>query len=316
MANPIPTRDQMDARTAAFVDHIHAGGKVEATDWMPDTYRRLNLKFIEMHANSEIMGALPEREWIARAPSLRRKRSLAAKVQDEVGHGQLIYRVAESLGKPRAQMYADLVAGRGRFHNVFHYPTFTWGDVACIGFLVDGAAIVTQRALTDTSYAPYLRVMRRVVAEESLHYRHGEDILLAMASGTDEQFAMLQEAVNRWWTPILHFFGTDTARADDPSIFWGIKPRTNEESRQEWLTTYIPKLWDVGISLPDPTLAWDPDAKSWTYQQPDWGELADLVKGEPSEATATRLYWKQALGRNNDWICEVVLGETSPALAA
>ncbi len=195
MAGLIPTRDQMDARTAEFVDHIHGGGKVEATDWMPEIYRRLNLKFIEMHANSEIMGALPEREWIARAPSLRRKRSLAAKVQDEVGHGQLIYRVAESLGKPRSQMYADLVAGRGRFHNVFHYPTFTWGDVACIGFLVDGAAIVTQRALTDTSYAPYLRVMRRVVAEESLHYRHGEDILLALASGTDEQFAMLQEAV-------------------------------------------------------------------------------------------------------------------------
>lgn len=316
MTRLIPTRDEMDAGTAQFLDHIHDGGKVEATDWMPETYRRLNLKFIEMHANSEIMGALPEREWIARAPSLKRKRSLAAKVQDEVGHGQLIYRVAESLGKPRSQMYADLVAGRGRFHNVFHYPTFSWGDVACIGFLVDGAAIVTQRALTDTSYAPYLRVMRRVVAEESLHYRHGEDILLALASGTDEQFAMLQEAVNRWWTPILHFFGTDTPREQDPSIFWGIKPRTNEESRQEWMTTYLPKLWDVGISLPDPTLDWDPETRLWNYAEPDWAELADLVKGEPSEATATRLAWKQALSRNNDWIRDVVLGETPPALAA
>lgn len=316
MPDLIPTRDEMDDRTAAFVDHIHAGGKVEARDWMPDTYRRLNLKFIEMHANSEIMGALPEREWIARAPSLRRKRSLAAKVQDEVGHGQLIYRVAESLGKPRAQMVDDLVAGRGRFHNVFHYPTFTWGDVACIGFLVDGAAIVTQRALTDTSYAPYLRVMRRVVAEESLHYRHGEDILLSMASGTDEQFAMLQEAVNRWWTPILHFFGTDVAREDDPSIFWGIKPRTNEESRQEWMTTYIPKLWDVGISLPDDELAWDPESEVWSYTEPDWQELADLVKGEPSEATRTRLWWKQRLAEHNDWIRSVVLGSDGHPVTA
>jgi ring-1,2-phenylacetyl-CoA epoxidase subunit PaaA len=310
---PLGTDDAR--RTEEFLERIHAGHKVEATDWMPDTYRQLNVKFIEMHANSEIMGALPEREWIARAPSLKRKRSLAAKVQDEVGHAHLIYRVAETLGRPREAMYEDLIAGRGKFHNVFHYPTRSWGDVACIGFLVDGAAIVTQRALLETSYAPYVRVMRRVVAEESLHYRHGEDILLALASGTDEQFAMLQEAVDRWWEPIMHFFGTDVAAEDDPMIHWGIKARTNEESRQEWINTYVPKMWDLGIELPDPELAYDQDAKHWRYTEPDWDKLAAIVKGEPTEATATRRYWRQLLHHNHEWVRSIVTGDTTPKAA-
>ena len=303
------TTDQaLERRTEEFLERVHAGQLVEPHDWMPDEYRRLNLKFIEMHANSEIMGALPEREWIARAPSLKRKRSLAAKVQDEVGHGQLIYRVAESLGKPRRQMYEDLVYGRTPFHNVFHYPTYSWGDVACIGFLVDGAAIVTQRALLDTSYGPYVRVMKRVVAEESLHYRHGEDIMLAMASGTDEQFAMLQEAVNRWWEPITHFFGTDIPADKDPSMHWGIKPQTNETSRQAWMSQYVPKLWDMGIELPDPNLRWDPDEEVWTYTEPDWDRLKAIVKGEGTEATKIRLWYRQQLHRHHDWIRDIVLG--------
>ncbi|MFP4635535.1 MAG: 1,2-phenylacetyl-CoA epoxidase subunit PaaA [Nitriliruptoraceae bacterium] len=296
-------------REEEFLARLAEGHRVEPRDWMPDTYRQLNIKFIEMHANSEIMGALPEREWIARAPTLRRKRSLAAKVQDEVGHAHLIYRVAESLGRPRRAMYADLIAGRGRFHNVFHYPTHTWGDVACIGFLVDGAAIVTQRALLDTSYAPYARVMKRVVAEESLHFRHGEDIMLALASGTDEQFEMLQEAVERWWEPIMHFFGTAVAREDDPMIRYGVKSRTNEESRQEWLSTYVPRIWDMGIEPPDPQLAYDPDAGWWDYTEPDWDRLAAIVKGEPTEATASRLYWRQLLHRNHAWIHDILLGD-------
>jgi ring-1,2-phenylacetyl-CoA epoxidase subunit PaaA len=255
------------------------------------------------------MGALPEREWIARAPSLRRKRSLAAKVQDEVGHGQLIYRVAESLGKPRQQMYEDLVMGRSKFHNVFHYPTHTWGDVACIGFLVDGAAIVTQRALLSTSYAPYVRVMKRVVAEESLHYRHGEDIMLALAAGSDEQFEMLQEAVNRWWEPVMHFFGTDIAAEDDPMIHWGVKTQTNEASRQAWMSQYVPKLWDMGIEVPDTSLHWDGGADRWVYDEPDWDRLMAIVKGDPTPATATRLYWRQLMHENHDWIRDIILGD-------
>jgi ring-1,2-phenylacetyl-CoA epoxidase subunit PaaA len=302
-------------REEEFLAALAEGHKVEAGDWMPDTYRTLNVKFIEMHANSEIMGALPEREWIARAPTLKRKRSLAAKVQDEVGHAHLIYRVAESLGRPRKAMYEDLISGKGRFHNVFHYPTHSWGDVACIGFLVDGAAIVTQRALLETSYAPYVRVMRRVVAEESLHYRHGEDIMLALAAGTDEQFEMLQEAVDRWWEPIMHFFGTAVPAEKDPMIKWGVKSRTNEQSRQEWISTYVPKLWDMGIETPDPALAYDAATKSWTYTEPDWDRLAEVVKGEPTEATASRLYWRQLMHRNHAWIHDIVLGDDVPAAA-
>jgi ring-1,2-phenylacetyl-CoA epoxidase subunit PaaA len=308
--------DDDPQREADFLDRIHAGHKVEPRDWMPATYRRLNVRFIEMHANSEIMGALPEREWIARAPTLRRKRSLAAKVQDEVGHAHLIYRVAESLGRPRRAMYEDLIAGRGKFHNVFHYPTYTWGDVACIGFLVDGAAIVTQRALLETSYAPYVRVMRRVVAEESLHYRHGEDIMLALASGTDQQFAMLQEAVSRWWEPVMHFFGTDVARDDDPMIHWGIKTRTNEESRQEWINQYVPKLWDMGIETPDPGLHYDPDSDRWSYTEPDWERLKAIVTGPPTAATATRLYWRQLMHRNHAWIHDIVVGDDVQSVTA
>jgi ring-1,2-phenylacetyl-CoA epoxidase subunit PaaA len=302
-------------REREFLALLHGGRRIEPSDWMPSTYRRLNIRFIEMHANSEIMGALPEREWIARAPSLRRKRSLAAKVQDEVGHAHLIYRVAESLGRSRAGMYEDLIAGRGKFHNVFHYPTHTWGDVACIGFLVDGAAIVTQRALLETSYAPYVRVMRRVVAEESLHYRHGEDIMLALASGSDEQFEMLQEAVLRWWEPVMHFFGTDVAREDDPMIHWGVKTRTNEQSRQEWIAQYVPKLWDMGIETPDPALAYDPDTGRWTYTEPDWDRLRAIIKGEPTPTTATRLHWRQLLHRHHAWVRRILLGDAVPAAA-
>ncbi|MFP5309509.1 MAG: 1,2-phenylacetyl-CoA epoxidase subunit PaaA [Actinomycetes bacterium] len=303
-------------RVEDFLARIHAGERIEAGEWMPEEYRRRNLRFIEMHANSEIMGALPEREWIARAPTLKRKRSLAAKVQDEVGHGHLIYRVAETLGKSRVQMYEDLVHGRGAFHNVFHYPTHSWGDVACIGFLVDGAAIVTQRALLDTSYAPYVRVMRRVVAEESLHYRHGEDIMLALASGTDEQFEMLQEAVDRWWEPTMHFFGTDVPADQDPSIHWGVKTRTNEESRQEFLNQYVPKLWDMGVELPDPALRYDPDEGRWHYTEPDWDKLMAIVKGEPTESTATRLWWRQLLWRNHAWVHRIITGDRVPAVVA
>jgi ring-1,2-phenylacetyl-CoA epoxidase subunit PaaA len=303
-----------ERRTEEFLERIHAGSKVEATDWMPEEYRRLNLRFIEMHANSEIMGALPEREWIARAPTLKRKRSLSAKVQDEVGHAHLIYRVAETLGKPRQQMYEDLVFGRGKFHNVFHYPTSSWGDVACIGFLVDGAAIVTQRALLDTSYAPYVRVMRRVVAEESLHYRHGEDVMLALAAGTDAQFEMLQEAVNRWWTPTMHFFGTNVAAEDDPAIHWGIKTQTNEEARQEWINQYVPKLWDMGIELPDPALRYDPQEKLWHYTEPDWDELKALLR-DPTPTVQTRLAWRQAMWKHHEWIHHIVTGDTVPAAA-
>ncbi len=295
----------LEARTAAFVEHVQSGGQVEADDWMPDEYRQLAIKFIEMHANSEMMGALPEREWIARAPTLRRKMSLTAKVQDEVGHGHMIYRVAEDLGKPRPDMLSDLLAGRTKFHNVFHYPTRSWGDVAVIGSLVDGAAIITQTALRTTSLATYARVMKRVCAEESFHQRHGEDLLLELASGTAAQREMLQEAVDRWWTPIMHFFGPKTPAEKDRLLFWRIKTETNETLRQRFFDRYVPKLWDLGITVPDPDLRYDPDADTWIWTEPSWDELREVARGN-GPMTATRLSWRIWMSDANAWAREVM----------
>ena len=301
-------------RTAEFKAHIDAGGKVEATDWMPDQYREACLKFIEMHANSEIMGALPEREWIPRAPTLRRKLSLTAKVQDEVGHGQILYRIAEDLGKSREQMFDDLVNGRTKFHNVFHYPAETWGDVAVIGWLIDGAALVTQKALLDSSYAPYVRALRRICAEESMHLRHGEDLSIELAGGTPAQREMLQGAVNRWWAPIMHFFGPPSKPADsgdgankDVLLYWGIKTRTNEDLRQEFFTTYVPKLWDLGISVPDAELCWDESAQQWHWGDPGWDEFWQVVRGN-GPMTQTRLSYRKAMWDSHAWLREVFAG--------
>ncbi|HEY1330226.1 MAG TPA: 1,2-phenylacetyl-CoA epoxidase subunit PaaA [Actinomycetota bacterium] len=294
-------------RTAEFKARIDAGEKIEAADWMPDEYRQAAIKFIEMHANSEIMGALPEGTWIPKAPTLRRKLSLTAKVQDEVGHGQILYRVAEDLGKGREQMFDDLVNGRTKFHNVFHYPAETWGDVAVIGWLIDGAALVTQKALLDASYAPYVRAMRRICAEESLHLRHGEELTLELVSGTDDQRAMFQDAVNRWWQPIMHFFGPPSKLDRDVLLYWGIKTRTNEDLRQEFFSTYVPKLWDVGVSVPDPDLAFDDAQGAWVWSQPDWDEFWRVVKGD-GPMTATRLAARKNVWDTHAWIREAFDG--------
>ena len=184
----------MDSRTAEFLAYVQEGGQVETGDWLPDEYRQRLVKFIEMHANSELMGVLPEREWILKAPTLQRKLALTAKVQDEVGHAQLIYRIAEDLGKPRDAMLADLVSGKAKFHNVFHYPTVSWGDVGVIAWLVDAAAIISQKALLKCSYAPYARIMKKICWEESFHILHGRDVILTLVTGTEMQRELLQEA--------------------------------------------------------------------------------------------------------------------------
>lgn len=304
-----------EEREAAFTAHVQADGKVEADDWMPQAYRSGALRFIEMHANSEIMGALPEREWIARAPSLRRKLSLTAKVQDEVGHGHLLYRVAEDLGKPRSAMIADLLAGRTKFHNVFHYPTHTWGDVAVIGFLIDGAAIVNQKALVDSSYAPYGRVMKRICAEESLHQRHGEDLALELAGGTDRQRAMLQESVDRWWQPIMHFFGPPSREGGDPMMRWRFRRVSNETLRQRFFDQYVPKLWDMGITVPDPALEWNEEAGAWTWTEPDWEPLKAVIRGE-GPMTETRLAWRRWMAEAHTWVRRVMEAEDADAARA
>src|SRR3954468_9774391 len=194
---------RIDTRQGEFLEYVQGGGRVETGDWMPDEYRARLRKFVEMHANSELMGVLPEREWILRAPTLQRKLALTAKVQDEVGHSQLLYRLVEDLGKPREQCLADLIAGRSKFHNVFHYPTRSWGDVGVIAWLVDAAAIISQKALLKCSYAPYARVMKKICWDEPFHIRHGRNVTLAMGTGTSEQLEPVEETLIRWGGPLM-----------------------------------------------------------------------------------------------------------------
>ncbi len=294
-----------EAKLGGFADHIAHGGMVEAEDWMPDDYRRGVLKFIEMHANSEIMGALPERECLPMAPTLRRKMSLAAKIQDEVGHAQLLYRVAEDLGKSRDAMYQDLVNGRSKFHNVFHYPVFHWGDVAIIGWLIDGAALVTQAALLDSSYAPYTRVLKRICSEEQLHLRHGEHITMELASGTQAQRDMFQDALNRWWLPIIHFFGPKSNVAKDLLLRWKVKTRTNEDLRQEFLDRYVPKVLELGFEFPAP-VPHKEDAH-WLIKDEDidWDPL-DAIKRNEGPETERRLTTRRDIYQGHRWVREVL----------
>ncbi len=283
-----------------FLAYVQEGGQVEATDRMPDEYRAKLVKFIEMHANSELMGVLPEREWILRAPTLQRKLALTAKVQDEVGHAQLIYRVVEDLGKPRDACLADLVSGKSKFHNVFHYPTHTWGDVGVIAWLVDAAAIISQKALLKCSYAPYARIMKKICWEESFHILHGRDVILAMVTGTPEQFELVQEALNRWWPPLMQFHGNPIAAEDDPMWLWRIKSQGNESARQQFLEGYVPQIWELGLTVPDPKLRRRDDGV-WEYSEPDWDELRTVVTGH-GPMTEERLAFRRRFLDQEQWV--------------
>jgi ring-1,2-phenylacetyl-CoA epoxidase subunit PaaA len=302
-----------DARYRHFEAHVVGGGKVEATDWMPDEYRMQVLRFVEMHANSELMGVLPEREWIMRAPTLRRKLALTAKVQDEVGHAQLLYRVAEDLGKSRDAMMQDLLDGRTKFHNVFHYPTKSWADVGIIAWLVDAAAIVAQQALRDSSYAPYARTMRKICWEESVHIMHGRDVVVTMVTGTPAQRAAIQEALDRWWGPLMQMHGPRSDRAKDRDIHWRIKSKTSEELRQEFLGIYVPRIRELGLTLPDPALRYDEAAGEWRYTEPDWDELRTVVTNHGPKSQE-RLQFRRDRWAETQWIRDTILA--APGAAA
>jgi ring-1,2-phenylacetyl-CoA epoxidase subunit PaaA len=302
-----------DERYAHFEAHVHGGGKVEAGDWMPDEYRSGVLKFVEMHANSELMGVLPEREWILRAPTLRRKLALTSKVQDEVGHAQLLYRVAEDLGKSRDAMMEDLLAGKTKFHNVFHYPTRTWADIGVIAWLVDAAAIVAQQALRDSSYAPYARTMRKICWEESVHIMHGRDVVVTMVNGTPQQRDMIQEALDRWWGPLMQMHGPRSPREKDRDLYWRVKAKSSEELRQEFLTIYVPRIWELGLTLPDPNLKRDEATGTWTYTEPDWYELRTVVTNHGPKSQE-RLAFRQLNWDETAWVRETILA--APRAAA
>jgi ring-1,2-phenylacetyl-CoA epoxidase subunit PaaA len=301
-----------DERYEAFVEHVQAGFKVEATDWMPDEYRTAVLRFVEMHANSELMGVLPEREWIMRAPTLKRKLALTAKVQDECGHAQLLYRVAEDLGKSREQMYQDLLDGKTKFHNVFHYPTKSWADVGIIAWLVDAAAIVAQQALRDSSYGPYSRTMKKICWEESVHIMHGRDVVVTMMNGTHSQRAMVQEALDRWWGPLMQMHGPRSAREKDRDLFWRIKAKTSEELRQEFLSIYVPRIRELGLVIPDPELRLDDTTAEWRYSEPDWDELRSVVTGHGPKSQE-RLDFRRFNHEQTAWVRDTIL---APAAAA
>jgi len=298
-----------DDRFALFERHVTGGGKVEATDWMPDEYRTQVLRFVEMHANSELMGVLPEREWLMRAPTLRRKLALTAKVQDEVGHAQLLYRVSEDLGKPREQMFDDLLAGKTKFHNVFHYPTRSWGDIGIIAWLVDAAAIVAQQALRDSSYAPYARTMRKICWEESVHIMHGRDVVVTLVTGTPTQRAMVQEALDRWWGPLMQMHGPRSDRAKDRDIHWRIKAKTSEELRQEFLGIYVPRIRELGLTIPDPELRLDDVTGEWRYTEPDWDELRTVVTNH-GPMSEQRLEFRRLNRADTAWVRETILSSS------
>jgi ring-1,2-phenylacetyl-CoA epoxidase subunit PaaA len=293
-------------RTERFFDYVKNGGKVEATDWMPDAYRQSLIRFIEMHANSELMGVLPERDWILRAPTIHRKLALTAKIQDEAGHAELLYRLVEDLGKPRSACIEDLIAGKGKFHNAFHYRTKAWADTGIIAWLVDAGAIVSQHALRDSSYAPYARTMQKICWEESFHMMYGRDAIITMMNGTARQREMAQEALNRWWPVLMVFHGPDTPPEKDKDLQWRIKSKTNEELRQEFLDGQVPRLREIGLVIPDPELRYDAEKGRWVYSEPNWDELRAIVRNQ-GPATAERVGFRRMTYEEGQWVRDLML---------
>ena len=272
--------DDDPIKLAEFEARIASGDKVEPKDWMPKEYRKQLIRMIEQHAHSEIIGALPEGTWITRAPGFRRKLALMAKVQDEVGHAQLLYSAAETLGKTREDMVNDLISGKSKYSNVFNYPAKTWADTAVIGWLIDAAAIVNQLANAKGSYGPYCRALERICYEESFHLKQGHDNTVYLATGTPQQREMVQDALNRWWRPVIHFFGPPDSQSvhSEKLIKWKIKMMTNDEMRNKFFNMYVPKIHELGLTLPDPDLKKNEDG-TWTYSDPDWDEFWAVVKG-------------------------------------
>ena len=267
---------------ARFDALIDADDRIEPRDWMPDEYRATLVRQIAQHAHSEIIGMQPEGNWLTRAPSLRRKAILTAKVQDEAGHGLYLYGAAETLGTPRGELLERLHTGRQKYSSIFNYPTLTWADIGAIGWLVDGAAIMNQVPLQRTSYGPYARAMVRVCKEESFHQRQGYEIMIAMANGTPEQKRMAQDALNRWWWPSLMMFGPPDADSPNTaqSMRWRIKRETNDELRQKFVDITVPQADYLNLKVPDSDLKWNEEKGGYDFGEIDWEEFYSVVRGE------------------------------------
>jgi ring-1,2-phenylacetyl-CoA epoxidase subunit PaaA len=278
----VKTLDEMEPQERAFQERVNAGIKTEAKDWMPEAYRKTLVRQISQHAHSEYVGMLPESNWITRAPTLKRKAILMAKVQDEAGHGLYLYSAVETLGVTRDQTYLDLLSGKAKYSSIFNYPTLTWADIGAIGWLVDGSAIVNQIPLCRCSYGPYARAMVRVCKEESFHQRQGFDIMLTLCRGTPEQKAMAQDALNRWWEPSLAMHGpADEQSANSAqSMAWKIKQNSNDELRQKFIDQTVPQIEFLGLELPDPNLKWNEERGHYDYSEINWEEFFAVVKGK------------------------------------
>jgi ring-1,2-phenylacetyl-CoA epoxidase subunit PaaA len=288
-----------------FDDTIAREHRIEPRDWMPDGYRKTLIRQIAQHAHSEIIGMQPEGNWITRAPSLRRKAILLAKVQDEAGHGLYLYSAAETLGADRADLTDLLVHGRQKYSSIFNYPTLSYADVGVIGWLVDGAAICNQVPLCRSSYGPYARAMIRICKEESFHQRQGYELLMTMMRGTDAQRAMVQAAVDRFWWPSLMMFGPpDAASANtEQSMAWGIKRHTNDELRQRYVDMSVPQADKLGVTLPDPDLRWNDARGHYDFGQVDWDELKAVISGN-GPCNAERVAHRKAAHDNGAWVRE------------
>lgn len=299
--------DEDRSRLMAFEARIARGEKIEASDWMPDLYRRQLIRVIEQHANSEIIGALPEGTWITRAPGFKRKLALMAKVQDEVGHAQLLYSAAETLGKSREEMIHDLITGKSKYSNIFNYPAFTWADSCFISWLVDAGAIVNQLANARGSYGPYCRALERICAEESFHLKFGHHCVIYLASGTPAQRQMFQDAINRWWTPMMHFFGPPDKVSANTAVLmkWRVKMASNDEMRNHFLDMYVPKILELGFTIPDPALKKDSSTGRWTYTEPDWEEFKRVINGD-GPCNRERLEVRRIAEERGQWVREAL----------
>ena len=316
-----PKRDGIEdpARLEAFQRRVDDEEKIEAKDWMPEAYRRTLVRQISQHAHSEIIGMQPEGNWLTRAPSLKRKAILLAKVQDEAGHGLYLYSAAETLGVSRDQMVADLLSGKAKYSSIFNYPTLTWADIGAVGWLVDGAAIMNQIPLCRCSYGPYARAMVRVCKEESFHQRQGFDIMHELSRGTDSQRAMAQDALNRWWWPSLMMFGPGDAESKHSaqSMAWKIKRFSNDELRQKFVDVTVPQAEFLGLRVPDDDLRLNEENGHYDFGEIDWQEFFDVLSGN-GPCNKQRLAKRNQAQENGEWVREAacVYAEKQAARAA
>ena len=299
---------EMEIALQKFQQYVDAENKIEAKDWMPEGYRKTLIRQIGQHAHSEIIGMLPEGNWITRAPSLRRKAILLAKVQDEAGHGLYLYCAAETLGVDRDTMTEEMLSGKAKYSSIFNYPTISWADIGTIGWLVDGAAIVNQVSLQRTSYGPYSRALIRICKEESFHQRQGYEICIALSKGTAEQKKMLQDAFNRFWWPSLMMFGPsdkDSAHSSQ-NMVWKIKRHSNDDLRQKFVDMTVAQAEYLGLTIPDPDLTWNEETGHYDFGEIDWTEFNEVVKGN-GPCNKERVAAKQKAWSEGEWVREAAV---------